>query len=82
MSHASELLEAIGLRAEGCVNWYELPRCTAPGVYLVEWAAMVPSAPVSSANVTRWLTRVPSLRLDGARPKPGYRHWTGWRAPQ
>lgn len=69
MSHASDLLEAIGFKAEGCGAWGESPRLNGPGVYLVEWQEQVQTAPISLPNVAAWLARVPSLRLDGVRPK-------------
>ena len=43
-------------------------RSNKPGVYLVELAAPLTAAPIDFNAVGRWIERVPTLTLDGARP--------------
>ncbi len=42
----------------------------APGVYVVEVPEATEAAPIDETAVHAWIERVPSLRLDGARPTP------------
>ncbi len=68
MSHANALLESVGLRSEGSVPWDEPPQLRKPGVYVVEWHAPVATAPIALEKVAFWITRVPTLLLEGNRP--------------
>jgi transcription elongation factor GreA len=65
---AAELLRSVGLLADGPVRWGNPIRVGGPGVYLVELAAPVKTAPIDHTRVAHWIERVPGLTLDGARP--------------
>jgi transcription elongation factor GreA len=65
---APGLLRAVGLLADGPVPWGRPVPAGRPGVFLVELPAPLPSAPLELTRVGKWLERVDSLRLDGARP--------------
>ncbi|HZL32962.1 MAG TPA: transcription elongation factor GreA [Verrucomicrobiae bacterium] len=65
---AAELLRSVGLLADGPVHWGNPVRVGGPGVYIVELAAPLKSAPVDHQVVGQWIERVPGLTLDGARP--------------
>ncbi len=54
--------------ADGPVTFGTPVRSNKPGVYVVELAAPLAAAPVDFNVVGRWLERVPTLTLDGARP--------------
>jgi transcription elongation factor GreA len=43
-------------------------RSNKPGVYVIELAAPLTAAPIDFNAVGRWIERVPTLTLDGARP--------------
>jgi transcription elongation factor GreA len=65
---APALLREVGLMADGPVQWGRQVRHQAPGVFVVELQAPVPSAPLDLSLIGKWLEHVPDLRLDGARP--------------
>src|SRR5450432_1232753 len=65
---AAELLRSVGLLADGPVRWGNPIRVGGPGVYLVELATPLKSAPIDHQLVGHWIERVPSLTLDSARP--------------
>src|SRR5450432_1488757 len=65
---AAELLRSVGLLADGPVRWGNPIRVGGPGVYLVELATPLKSAPIDHTLVGHWIEHVPSLTLDGARP--------------
>ncbi|MDP9482704.1 MAG: hypothetical protein M3P84_05715, partial [Chloroflexota bacterium] len=67
-SGAAELLRSVGLMADGPTTWTIPVRSNRPGVYLVELPGAGATAPIDFNAVGRWLERVQSLRLDGARP--------------
>jgi len=54
--------------ADGPVQWGRPVRHQAPGVFVVELRAPLPSPPLDLSLIGKWLERVPDLRLDGARP--------------
>ena len=54
--------------ADGPVQWGRQVRHQAPGVFVVELPAPMPSAPLDLSLIGKWLERVPDLRLDGTRP--------------
>lgn len=54
--------------ADGPTTWTTPVRSNRPGVYLVELPGAGATAPIDFNAVGRWLERVPSLHLDGARP--------------
>lgn len=64
----SRLLRGVGLRPEGPIEWGEHVSLDEPGVYVVEAPEATATAPIDVRAVGAWIERVPSLRLDGARP--------------
>jgi len=65
---AADLMRSLGLDVDGPQRWGGLPTSRAPGIFAVETATPLPTAPIDLAEVRRWLERVPGLRLDGERP--------------
>ena len=65
---AADLLREVGLIADGPAMWGRPIRHSAPGVFIVELAAPLATAPLDLALVGKWLEHVPELRLDGERP--------------
>ena len=65
---AVELLRTVGLSADGPVVWGSPVRANGPGVYVVELPAVPERAPIDISKVGTWLTRVPTLAVDGERP--------------
>jgi transcription elongation factor GreA len=65
---AAGLFRSVGLLADGPVAWGTAVRSVKPGVYVVELPDAPETAPVDIGAVGTWLSRVPSLRLDGERP--------------
>ena len=54
--------------ADGPVRWDRPVPASGPGLYIVEMAAPLPEAPIELTKVGKWLERVETLGLDGARP--------------
>lgn len=75
----SELLKNAGLELAGRVNWGQQIRDDKPGIYIVSLSllpddkesALLAEAPIDLNIVRKWITDVPTLRLDGSRPTPG-----------
>jgi transcription elongation factor GreA len=67
---AADLIRSVGLRVDGPATWGQQARSNAPGVYVVELPAPLPSAPIDHTILRTWIERVPTLLLDGARPTP------------
>ena len=65
---AADVLRSVGLRPDGPALWGRPLTTRAPGIYLVELAAPLPSPPIELTRLGQWLQRVPDLRLDGTRP--------------
>ena len=65
---AADLLRAVGLLVDGPAAWGAPVRSNRGGVYIVELPAAAPVAPIDFEAIGRWLARVPTLTLDGARP--------------
>jgi len=65
---AAQLLGAAGLMVDGPVVWGSPLRSRRPGVYLVELPEARAEAPIHFDALAAWIDRVPTLRLDGARP--------------
>jgi len=65
---APGLLRAVGLLADGPVPWGRPMPASGPGVFVVELSAPRATAPIELTKVGKWLERVETLRLDGARP--------------
>jgi transcription elongation factor GreA len=65
---AAALLRSVGLLVDGPGQWGRQIAASGPGIFAVELAAPLPTAPIELTRVGKWLERVPDLRLDGARP--------------
>ncbi|HYO44626.1 MAG TPA: transcription elongation factor GreA [Candidatus Limnocylindrales bacterium] len=65
---AATLISEVGLMADGPVKWGRPIRHASPGVFVVEMAEPLASAPLDLALIGKWLERVPELTLDGVRP--------------
>jgi transcription elongation factor GreA len=65
---AASLFRAVGLLPDGPTPWGRPVAARGPGVFVVELATTLPSAPIALAKVGKWIERVPDLRLDGDRP--------------
>jgi transcription elongation factor GreA len=65
---AATLLREVGLLPDGPVVWGRPLTTRAPGVYVVELPAPLPSAPIEINSVGRWVERLPDLRLDRVHP--------------
>ena len=65
---AASLLRDVGLLADGPLPWGRQIPERGPGVYVIELAAPLVTAPIELTRVGKWLERVPDLLLDGARP--------------
>ncbi len=67
-ARAADLIRDVGLMADGPVRWGKPAPARGPGIYLVELALPLATAPTELTKVGKWLERVPALRLDGAEP--------------
>ena len=65
---AAGLLRGVGLMPDGPVLWGRPLTSRKPGVYIVELAQPLASAPLDMSSIARWLEALPDLRVDGARP--------------
>lgn len=65
---APALLRSVGLLADGPAQWGRPVPAAGPGVFIVELAAPLPTAPIELTRVGKWIERVETLRLDGERP--------------
>ncbi len=65
---AAGLLREVGLMPDGPVLWGRPLTSRKPGVYIVELAKPLPSAPLDMSSIGKWLEALPDLRVDGARP--------------
>jgi transcription elongation factor GreA len=65
---APALLRSVGLMADGPGQWGRPVPAPGPGVFIVELAAPLASAPIELTRVGKWIERVETLRLDGERP--------------
>jgi transcription elongation factor GreA len=65
---AAQLLRSVGLLADGPGLWGRPVAAQGPGVFVIELGAALPTAPIDIARVGKWIERVETLRLDGARP--------------
>jgi transcription elongation factor GreA len=65
---AATLLREVGLLADGPLPWGRPVPARGKGVFVVELAAPLATAPLEMTRVGKWLERVPELHLDGARP--------------
>ena len=62
---ASSLLRTVGLLPDGPIPWGRPLPTTGPGVFLIELASPIPSAPIELNRIGKWLEHVPDLLLDG-----------------
>ena len=65
---AASLLRSVGLLADGPAVWGRPVPAQGAGVFVIELAAPLASAPIELTRVGKWIERVDTLRLDGARP--------------
>ncbi len=65
---APALLRSVGLMADGPAQWGRAVPAPGPGVFIVELAGPLTSAPIEPTRVGKWIERVETLRLDGERP--------------
>jgi transcription elongation factor GreA len=65
LAGASELMRSLDLLVDGPVRWGSPVSGRAPGVFVVELPGGLEKAPIDGHAVTRWLARLPDLRLDG-----------------
>jgi transcription elongation factor GreA len=65
---AAQLLRSVDLMADGPSLWGRPVPTTGPGVFVIELAAPLASAPIEITRVGKWIERVDTLRLDGERP--------------
>lgn len=65
---AARLLRSVGLLVDGPGQWGRPLAAPGPGVFAIELTAPLPSAPIELTRVGKWIERVETLRLDGARP--------------
>lgn len=77
-STVSDLLEEVSLRPAGVVLWSQLPVPNRnAGVYIVSLSRdcnrnerVLETAPIDHKAVSRWISRVPKMELDGRKPSP------------
>jgi transcription elongation factor GreA len=67
-SSAPGLLRSVGLMADGPGQWGRPVPAPGPGVFIVELAAPLTTAPIELTRIGKWIERVETLRLDGERP--------------
>jgi hypothetical protein len=60
-ARAADLVRDVGLMADGPVRWGRPAPARGPGIYLVELALPLASAPIELTRVGKWLERVPAL---------------------
>jgi transcription elongation factor GreA len=63
---AAGLLRSVGLLADGPAVWGRPFAASGPGVFVVELAAPLATAPIELTRVGKWIEHVPTMRLDGA----------------
>ncbi len=65
---AAGLFRTVGLMADGPVPWGRPLPPVGPGVFVIELATPLASAPLDLQRIGKWIERVEGLRLDGDRP--------------
>lgn len=65
---APQLLRSVGLLADGPGQWGRPISAQGPGVFIIELVVPLPAAPIELTRVGKWIERVDTLLLDGARP--------------
>lgn len=66
--NAADLIASVGLSVDGLARLGRPVAAHGPGVYLVELPAPIDAPTIEVTRLGKWIERVPSLRLDGARP--------------
>ena len=66
--NAPQLLRSVGLLADGPGRWGRPISAQGPGVFVVELVTPLPTAPIELTRVGKWIERVETLLVDGARP--------------
>ena len=66
--NGGELIRSVGLMPDGPAVLGRPTGASAPGVYVVELASPLGTAPLDMVRVGLWIERVPGLRLNGERP--------------
>jgi hypothetical protein len=66
----TDLIRAAALTPQGPARWHEPVPYRRPGVYVVETATQLNSAPISQPAIEAWIRRLPGMRLDGGRAEP------------
>jgi transcription elongation factor GreA len=61
-------MRSLGLSVDGPARWGTPIASQAAGIFVVELPSAPATAPLDALAVRRWLERVPTLSLDGARP--------------
>jgi transcription elongation factor GreA len=62
---APQLIRGAGLLADGPVVWGQPVGGRRAGVFVIELSAPVEAPPIDHVAVSKWIERVPDLRLDG-----------------
>ncbi len=65
---AAALFRSVGLLADGPAVWGRPVPAPGPGVFVLELPAPLATAPIELTRVGKWIERVETLQLDGARP--------------
>jgi transcription elongation factor GreA len=65
---AAALLRSVGLLADGPAVWGRPFAASGPGVFVVELAAPVATAPIELTRIGKWVEKLPAFRIDGREP--------------
>src|SRR5262245_45410599 len=65
---AAALLRSVGLLADGPAVWGRPFAAGGPGVFVLELAAPLATAPVELTRVGKWIEKLPAFRIDGREP--------------
>lgn len=68
VTSAAPLLRSVGLLADGPGQWGRPIAATGPGVFIIELATPLATPPIELTRVGKWIERLETLKLDGARP--------------
>ena len=65
---AAPLLRSVGLLADGPGQWGRPISAAGPGVFIIELPAPLATPPIELTRVGKWIERLETLSVDGARP--------------
>jgi transcription elongation factor GreA len=65
---AAALLRSVGLLADGPAVWGRPFAASGPGVFVVELATPLATAPLELTRMGKWIERLPAFRIDGREP--------------